>query len=467
MNFKKLSLWTAAAGLLVLAGCNIFNPNGAEESSCESDNAECYIALGQSLIQQKSFEASMSAYAKAIAIDSSKSEAYLGYATAATFRYKLNLGSILDDLTEAGKGNPTAFTNHSNQELTDRIRMATAVVGVMNRLADRDSLTRWYEYLKDSSKAGGDPQYAQRKAFITAYLAANSGSDSRSEANFPLSDRKKKFENQIFQFAPHFMMYTILNVYDLAPRGEFTDHDRIMMNLLSSQKEGGLGNLTNLADSMATDTLLQNEVNDKILELQSGLGDLSEILAQFNISPTADTGGAPAQNKKQMDSAIQSLGGALVFYQFGDRVDNDGDGCLDEEIVDSLDNDLDGFVDEDARLIDGTGSTTSPGDQLNNDRVGGVDDVSENMVGGLSILYPGSQPYHLVFVAQYLRDNLQDENTSTWVKIKKGSPEMDARIAVQQDSLAVHLTPGQPVPVQYQAKLQNAKNIVGGCWRNY
>ena len=42
---------------------------------------------------------------------------------------------------------------------------------------------------------------------------------------------------------------------------------------------------------------------------------------------------------------------AVSFYLIGDRMDNDGDGCVDEEILDGEDNDNDGLVDEDLRIV--------------------------------------------------------------------------------------------------------------------
>jgi hypothetical protein len=48
---------------------------------------------------------------------------------------------------------------------------------------------------------------------------------------------------------------------------------------------------------------------------------------------------------------IHQLGSATSFYLVNDSLDNDGDGCINEEIYgDSLDNDGDSLVDEDARI---------------------------------------------------------------------------------------------------------------------
>jgi hypothetical protein len=336
--------------------------------------------------------------------------------------------------------------------LNDRLDLCKEVIKVMDILADRDTLTQWYNYLhNDSAKAvkarARDPHYNQRVAFITSYLA--SAPPSRQAEKFPLSDRRITFGNLVVEFTAYKMMFKIMDFNDLKPKGEFSEVDRKMRSLLNL--DSGFAGLGNLAEDMREDTVFQQEMNDKILELQNGLGDIQQLLSYFTApGDTADTaGGVEQQSKGNIDSVITSLGGSLVFYQFGDHLDNDADGCIDEELVDSSDNDLDGFVDEDARLIGGTPG--SIGDGVNNDRQFTTDDNFENTVNKEADL--------LTFVAPYGQN---------WVLIKKDGPLIDIRIRIQSDSLAVRLTPGaRPIPAQYQVKLDSAKNSIGGCWRYY
>jgi hypothetical protein len=51
----------------------------------------------------------------------------------------------------------------------------------------------------------------------------------------------------------------------------------------------------------------------------------------------------------QVKKFIQDAGSTVVIYKVFDKVDNDGDGCIDEELLDGIDNDGDGKVDEDSR----------------------------------------------------------------------------------------------------------------------
>jgi tetratricopeptide (TPR) repeat protein len=471
MTFKKFSLLTAAAGLLVLAGCNIFNPNGAEESSCDSGNAECYIALGQSLINKKDFDGSMAAYSKAIAIDSTKSEAYWGYATAIKFKYNLTLPELLSDIDNAAdtgsNGGIASFLSLTNTQIEKRVQLGTRISRVMGLLAERDSLTKWWQYLTDSTNKGLDPKFAARKAFITAYLAANSAHPSRSSAHFPLSDGKKTYSDAKLQYMPYLLYSATLGSCDLGEPGVFTNSDREWCNILfkGASNDSGLTGLGGLAERMKDDTVFQQDVNNKILDIQNGLSDLSTLLSQFAPGQTVDTsGGAPQQTTGNIDSIISSLGGTMVFYQFGDGLDNDGDGCIDEEIVDSADNDLDGFFDEDARLKNGnglpTGLNAGPADGIDNDHNGtkdAADAVGEHRLG--------------IIGAEKILGFVATGGGTTFIKIKKvenptpqDEARMDIRIAIQADSLAL---PSRASLPNYLTKLQNAKTQVGGCWTNY
>jgi hypothetical protein len=51
----------------------------------------------------------------------------------------------------------------------------------------------------------------------------------------------------------------------------------------------------------------------------------------------------------QVKKFIQDAGSTVVLYKVFDKSDNDGDGCVDEELLDGIDNDGDGRVDEDSR----------------------------------------------------------------------------------------------------------------------
>ena len=401
-----------AAALLAalgLAGCFGDNPATPAEPPVETGIlAQRTLDSAQALVQNKKFAASLPYFERAIALDSNLSQAYFGYATAVSLHYGLDLAAILEDLEAASKGNADKFLDHPDSVLTRRLQAASRINRVLDALVNRDSL---------------------------------------STTAKPLTDGKVTFDNIALQFAVYKFVYFLSSVHDLDRNDTLDFRDRPYFNL----RQGSLGILDSLAREMKFDTSLQARVNQKLLDLQNGLGDIEWLLSRMN---ALDTAGSQYGTKNLLDSAIAGMDEAMPFYQFGDRKDNDGDGCIDEEIVDSLDNDLDGFVDEDARVINGNGAGTGPADGVDNDHNGQKDaaDAGENKLGGST-----ASKQVLVFVAL----SGQGEN---WVKIKKGSANMGTRIQIQKDSLSL---PASALKPGYTAKLQSVKDQVGGCWRNY
>jgi tetratricopeptide (TPR) repeat protein len=463
MHSKSWLASAALASALALTGCNIFNPNGAANASCSGSDVDCYMALGQALIQDEDFQGAIKAYEKAIALDSTRSEAYFGYSRATVYAFNVNMGSLLGDISEASN-NMNVFMEHPDAVLTQRIQMAYQVLSVMDIMVDRDTLNTAWLYLSDSGKYKNRSDYATRKAFITAYLEQDSAGPSRKREKFPLMDGEKTFEHVAIDFVAYKMLFKIMDFNDVGRDRIFNASDKKLAGLLNA--DGTFGNLEDLAADMENDTALQNDVNTKILELQNGMGDIQSLLGLLGVSSDS-SGGTKQQTGQKLDTAIQGLGGALVFYQFGDKLDNDADGCLDEEIADSADNDYDGFVDEDARVRPGNGAlvnSTGPADSLDNDRNGlkdGLDGLGSREV---TLSYRGP----LTFAAGLFGEG----GDNVWIKpnAKKGRPLMDYRIALQADSLASKLDPTvlpYVVPMALRPKLDSAINLIGGCWRNY
>lgn len=401
-SIARFPAWASLGAALLLAGCLGQNPVKGPEVPVDSKAlAQLTLDSADALVNQEKFTEAMVYYERAIALDSNLSRAYFGYAKAVSFHYRMDVQGLLADLEAAGTGNIGAFLDHPDSVLTHRLQAASRINRMLDALIHRDTLS--------------------------------------TNAN-PLTDGKVKRDAIGVDHALYKLVYVLTSINDLDRNDTLDSRDRVYYNLAP----GLLGNLDSLAEQVKTDTLLQSAINHQILELQSGLTDLQGLLSQIGAVP--DTGSAHNEAKNQMDSTVASLGVTLPFYQFGDRKDNDGDGCIDEELIDSLDNDLDGFVDEDARLM--------VADGVNNDHAGAVDDAAENLAG--SVLSP-SASYLVAFVA--LSGQGQD-----WVKIKKGAANMNVRLRIQKDSLALS---SRAVLPGYAAKLDSAKALVGGCWRNY
>ncbi|MEO6097475.1 MAG: hypothetical protein ABIW76_18220, partial [Fibrobacteria bacterium] len=82
----------------------------------------------------------------------------------------------------------------------------------------------------------------------------------------------------------------------------------------------------------------------------------------------------------QVKKFIQDAGSTIVIYKIFDKTDNDGDGCIDEELLDGIDNDGDGRTDEDSRgAPDSVGNANfyADKDKADNNLDGKIDESGE------------------------------------------------------------------------------------------
>ena len=96
------------------------------------------------------------------------------------------------------------------------------------------------------------------------------------------------------------------------------------------------------------------QLNSSILELQNDVQNFTQ-----NILPSVEeftdlsifVGESSAESLTgEIENTANELQSQIAFFMVNDKIDNDGDGCVDEEIFDKKDNDGDGLVDEDLRV---------------------------------------------------------------------------------------------------------------------
>src|SRR5690606_30747002 len=108
---------------------------------------------------------------------------------------------------------------HEDSLLTLRLQAAAQVRRVLKILTDRDTLTRWYLYLTDSTseEARADTAFAARRLFIEDYLVkADLGLPGyRKRSKFPLTDFRQPYTNIIIDYAAFDLLYTMTQLYDL------------------------------------------------------------------------------------------------------------------------------------------------------------------------------------------------------------------------------------------------------------
>lgn len=457
------SLKRCCVGLgLVLAACNVYNPSGDGAGGASVDEK---LADGENNFRSQNYIAAMASYSAAIDQDSTNSMAYYGYAKSAMRRYNVNASTLLTEVNKAQDKSGVPFIGAAPDQITAYLQASSKARKALGELTNRDSLTRWYYYTikPDSKEALKDPLFAKRVAFIKDYwtkAALVGAKGMHTKAQFPLSDLKLGSDKVVADFGFIELIYAITHLRDLNGDNIIDSKDDLLKNLtFSAGGAGGLqvDNLKDIAADIATDSVKRNQVNALIQNVSSGLGSASKVLDLLGTSLTGQVPGAkdslasdPGLSQKvtqNMDSVIGSLGNAVTFYQFGDGKDNDGDGCIDEEILDGKDNDGDGFVDEDARL-----NNIAPYlDEVDNDHNGKGKQTFSNPDPDEAL--DGSTPPALIYTTK-----------PAWV-IGAKYKDKATRIATQADSLDIR-SPAELAGF-YKDKLDAAKKNIGGCWNNY
>jgi L-rhamnose mutarotase len=429
----------------VIVSCNIFNPSGSGDGGGSTD---AFLTEGENAFRDQDFAASMEAFESAIKADSTSALAYYGYAKATLRFYQLNASTILSEVDEAKANASIPFLDASDEKLTRYLQATSKVRRALSAMTNRDTLTRWWRYQEDttSKAARKDAKMKQRIAFIRQFMVKGEQGDVGyyPAHRFPLSDGAIAYEKIVVDYGFIELLYALVHLRDLDQNDTIDSRDNLLTKL-SFKSEGGfkLDSLQNIATELQNDTVARQNFNNLIQNVQSGLGSASQVISLLapNVGGTGDSlsnTNLTDNVSQNVDSVITSLGSAVGFYQFGDSKDNDGDGCVDEEILDGKDNDGDGFLDEDARVV----GNNFP-DNVDNDHNGKKDlvDTDENL----------GTDHMLLFVSQ-----------SSFVK---GSlyRDRDFKIRVQGDSLTLRTN----LTISQKNLLDSAKSEIGGCWNQY
>ncbi len=489
MKLRNLTGYGAVAALALFVGCNIFNPSGDGDAGSDS---QANLSKGEELYRQRDFAGAMAAFSTAINLDSNNSMAYYGYAKAVVhlprpgFPHGLDPLTLLKDFDDSSSDSATIpFLNHRNDTLSLRLQVASQVNKVLSILTKRDTLTTFFNYLQDTASPSArrkdslrDDQYPSRVSFMKKYLA-KAAADSAGyykSSRFPLTDYAMPYAKFQLDFVGIRVVKGVMLIRDLDGNDTIDSRDDLTKKLLLGGS-GGLNNdsLKSLGNSMygTSDSAIQNRNNINNLLQRSGsdISSAGELLSAF--SPKKDSTDT-SSGGNNIDGVVSSLGKTLTFYQFGDEKDNDGDGCIDEEVLDSKDNDEDGFVEEDARLNAPT-DTFNFSDLIDNNH-DGVNNTTSillraydplNKEAPVGPLINSAHPGYLGFVNSFYSAN-STHPESTWVHIRKGADDslMELRLHFQNDSLLKSPTK-IGVGGVLRPQLDSARALIGGCWRNY
>lgn len=450
---SKLSV-LLLAGSLGVFGCNIFNPSGT--SDAEEENADALIAYAQKQYRAARYGEASDLFAKAIALDSTKSEAYFGLAKSSMRAEGANPFSLLELVTSADS-NEIPFMNSPKSEQNIYYRSMLVVEQALAPLIHRDTLTELWEH---AAKGDKDPAYEgtletklqlRVLEFRATYKSGKSYKYPPTNESFPVSDRKYKYRRFQADYAVADFASLLLSVLDLNRDGYINESDPSIGFTIGENGEVNI-DVSEVLTAATTDSTFATGLNENIDALANGTADVADLIESLGLDLGQGQDSTTDQaTKEELQTQIANLGDAVKFYKIGDKMDNDGDGCVDEELMDTVDNDDDGFIDEDLRLV--PNPLQQPGiDGWDNDGDGLVDlfDTDEYWSGLLPPAVDENNKRLLPFI-ESLTANIPDSS---------GVMSRNTNI-VTDKLLIVHDSLGTEYPLEVR------KTRIGGCWHYY
>ncbi len=307
-HFRKHFVASVALLLaLSFVGCNLFNPT--ESVNIKSNDAEALTYQGYLHYQKNEYSMARSYFDKAILADSAYSDAWYGRAKAVmNMQPGLNILELVsyaksDDAMDVAEN----FMNMPDEKANQIKNGLDSVFKYLDPFIVRDELglTDKRVRFKDFSDSYAIMQLT--KLALTVRAASVSIKNIFSAADNILS----------------------INWSELNPQ-ELGETAKETFDALASTATAIKAN-----PELVT-TVIKEYIPDSLGITDSTLEENIDFFAD-QIIYVID-----AIQKTEVDRA-------MIFLEVGNAIDDDGDGCIDEEIPDGLDNDGDGEIDEDMR----------------------------------------------------------------------------------------------------------------------
>lgn len=408
LHFFKVAFLLASCSFVA---CNLFNPTSSGDVP---NNKEALVSEAFSAYRDAKYEDALENFDKALKKDSTLSEAYLGAVKAIMGKHNINVFTMIGEVRLAQK-DQIPFMNLSGQELENYQTMIAKSLPYIRELIKRDTLTppKNNKYL-----------YSDKKITFSQIAAGYS--------IFEMAESLLKFRKTAVQFN---------------------------LNISKNSETGKLSiDLEELYNSSLENPENLNLVNTSIAELQNDIQNFTQ-----NILPSIEeftdlsifTGESSSESvTKEIEATTSEIQAQISFFLINDNMDNDGDGCIDEEIFDKKDNDGDGLVDEDLRLT-----------LL--DRLSLDSDSEEYYV--ITAITPDGKDHDMdktvdgepeLTFAVKAEDRIESKNFLLQFANEKSfsnSDSLELKHNVASDTLKAS--------IQYDLKWR--KKNIGGCWVNY
>jgi hypothetical protein len=357
--------------VLALAACseNLFGSpgSGGGKSNCEDKDVNCWVIEAEERFRGGNFEGSYKAYEHIIVnIDSSLSVGYYGMAKAGLWWWGFTTFNLVDTFKDTdldsddAQGLLTFFQEEIGKDALNNYLQATKrSVKALEELNRRDTLTvKDYDFVAGKCKEGrqclSDMKYRIddfNPALVLSKLIR------KILGNIPFDTYKN---GCIFGDPKELEGYPDIeklsakygcDCYDDingCPKGELRGPDYDIGHILSFDEEGMPKiNLDSLFKSDGTlDEKDINDLNESLEYLSEDLSDLIDFLGEM--------GAGDDEYREDLQANINEFKDYSSFYKLQDYKDNDGDGCIDEEIMfngRTFDADRDGIVGEDSRFV--------------------------------------------------------------------------------------------------------------------
>lgn len=408
LHFFKVAFLLASCSFVA---CNLFNPTSSGDVP---NNKEALVSEAFSAYRDAKYEDALENFDKALKKDSTLSEAYLGAVKAIMGKHNINVFTMIEEVRLAQK-DQIPFMNLSGQELENYQTMIAKSLPYIRELIKRDTLTppKNNKYL-----------YSDKKITFSQIAAGYS--------IFEMAESLLKFRKTAVQFN--------LNISKNSETGKLSiDLEELYNSSLENPENLDLVN-TSIAE-------LQNDIQNFTQNILPSIEEFTDL--------SIFTGESSSESvTKEIEATTSEIQAQISFFLINDNMDNDGDGCIDEEIFDKKDNDGDGLVDEDLRLT-----------LL--DRLSLDSDSEEYYV--ITAITPDGKDHDMdktvdgepeLTFAVKAEDRIESKNFLLQFANEKSfsnSDSLELKHNVASDTLKAS--------IQYDLKWR--KKNIGGCWVNY
>lgn len=438
--------------LFGLGACNLFNPSG--EGELDGDATDL-VAVGEARMRDRDFQGAYEAFAKALEADPRASLAWHGLSKASVARDSLPITELIRRAQELGDlkpGDKMPFLTEADSVKNRFYKPLLRLQAILTRFRVRDSM------------GATDGVYRYKRSETDLLIAANLG--------------------------------LVMKLGDLNRDTLFDSRDNLLKGAFDSISSGGIKPSAISADSFLTTGVdgtpdTTGAVSpQKVADFNTFLGGMSEDLESNRavIKDAIKTAAVPLKDSTdsttttpeeeedlnaKIDNFLESAGGAIVFWKLNDSLDNDGDGCIDEEVWgDQKDNDGDGIVDEDARasyLFPGLVPTPgmpfarAPDDGIRNDRNRTVGDSVKSVAGTDDddsgfFVWADDKGRTRAFASLVWADPTLD---SVHARVLRENPTKSAQENLEKTRNTIRL---QILALPPSRRIVEGAARVGGCW---